>query len=51
MLGLLAVVVLAIAAIAIYYFLRGSLSKINYNEDDTLIESKPLDEFRPPEDD
>ncbi len=51
MLGLLAVLVLAAAAALIYVFLRGSLSKVDFNEDDTLDESKPLDDYRPPADD
>lgn len=51
MLGLLAVLVLAAAAALIYVFLRGSLKKIDFNEDDTLDESKPLDNYRPPVDD
>lgn len=51
MLGLLAILVLAAAAALIFVFMRGSLKKINYNEDDTIDESKPLDEYRPPSDD
>lgn len=51
MLGLLAVVVLAAAAVLIYVFLRGSLKKINYDEDATLDESKPLADFKPTDDD
>lgn len=51
MLGLLAVLVLAAAAALIYVFLRGSLRKIDFNEEDTIDESKPLDDYRPPSDD
>ena len=50
MLGLYAVLFLAAAAALIYVFLRGSLRKIDYDEDATLDESKPLDEHRPTDD-
>lgn len=50
MLGLIVIIVLGIAAALIYYFLRGSLNKINYDEDATIDQSKPLDEYLPKDD-